>query len=551
MHISSNDRVSALIEERACIEHRQLKHINRLGLLAWLFVLCCMAGQVLAAEPLRVGSKRFTESYVLGEILLSAASAAGPAEHRQGMGNTGILVSALRAGAIDVYPEYSGTIAREILKLEGNPSLSELNLALAPLGLGASVPLGFNNSYAVGVSATLAERRGLRAISDLREQNGLRFGLSHEFLGRKDGWPGLATAYGLSGVVPTGLDHGVAYEALAAERVDVIDLYATDAKILRYGIRVLRDDRQYFPAYEALLLHRAQVPASHPAQWRVLSALEGRINGDLMIRMNAAVELEGRGFREAATLLNVAGAGAAAMPGTTKGTEGEAAKEQGERVARNTTTERDFWAALLGPDLWRLTREHLVLVFGSLIASIVLGVPLGIAAARWPSLAQPIFAVVGVIQTIPSLALLAFLIALMGTIGAGPAAVALVLYALLPIVRNTHTGMQAVGAGLSQAALALGLSARDRLRYVELPLAAPAIIAGVKTSAVINVGTATIAAFIGAGGYGERIASGLALNDNVALLAGAVPAAILALLIQAGFELLERSLLRWPRHGRA
>jgi osmoprotectant transport system permease protein len=151
-----------------------------------------------------------------------------------------------------------------------------------------------------------------------------------------------------------------------------------------------------------------------------------------------------------------------------------------------------------------------------------------------------VLGVVGVIQTIPSLALFAFLIALLGAIGTLPALIALFLYALLPIVRNTYTGLEGIGRGMRQAALALGLSKQERLRRIEIPLAMPAILAGVKTSAVINVGTATIAAFVGAGGYGERIVSGLALNDNATLLAGAVPAATLALLIQGLFELGER-----------
>jgi osmoprotectant transport system permease protein len=187
-----------------------------------------------------------------------------------------------------------------------------------------------------------------------------------------------------------------------------------------------------------------------------------------------------------------------------------------------------------------LTYEHVLLVFGSLLVSIVIGVPLGVAAFRYPALEQPVFAVVGIVQTVPSLALFAFLIAVMGTIGMAPAVVALLLYALLPIVRSTHAGLAGVGDGVRQAAVALGISARDRLLCIELPLARPYILTGIKISAVINVGTATIAAFIGAGGYGERIASGLALNDTTLLLAGAVPAALLALLTQVGFDLLER-----------
>jgi osmoprotectant transport system permease protein len=478
-----------------------------------LCLLLTNAAGAFAEEGLRIGSKRFTESYILGEMLRQAAAPGGPAEHKPGMGNTGILYAALRAGSIDVYPEYTGTIAREILKLQGNPSLAELNIRLAPLGLAASVPLGFNNSYALGVREDVAEKRKLRRISDLEAHPDLRLGLSQEFLARQDGWPGLSRAYGLDRLMPSGLDHGLAYEALDAGRIDVLDLYSTDAKIARYRIRVLEDDRRFFPRYEAVLLHGAQAPQRHPRQWQGMAALEGRIDDAQMIRLNAAAELEGRSFAQAAALFFGA--------------------SEAQRAPR-------FLDVLFMPDLWKLTREHLLLVFASLTAAIAVGVPLGFLAARRRLLAQPIFAVVGIIQTIPSLALLAFMIALMGTIGALPAMIALFLYALLPIVRNTHTGLLGVGAGLKQAGQALGLSPSDSLRFIELPLAMPGILAGIKTSAVINVGTATIAAFIGAGGYGDRIAAGLALNDHAMLLAGAVPAAVLALAVQGAFELLER-----------
>jgi osmoprotectant transport system permease protein len=480
-------------------------------------VLLLLAASVGAAqEPLRVGSKRFTESYILGEIVAQTARAAGTrSEHRPGLGNTGIVFAALKAGSIDLYPEYTGTIAKEILKLEGDAGLEALNRALAPQGFGVAVPLGFNNSYALAMREERAQALGIRALSDLVRHPELRMGLSQEFIGRADGWPGLKTAYGLPFVSPQGLDHGLAYEAVATDRIDVMDIYTTDAKIERFQLRALEDDRKYFPRYDAVLLYRLDVPARFPEAWRALQKLEGRIGERRMIRMNAAAELEGKSFADAAALLHA-------------------------DETRIHAAQRNFLGTLFGPDFWRLTREHLVLVFASLAASIALGVPLGVAAAKLPRAAQPILGVVGVIQTIPSLALFAFLIALVGTIGTLPALIALFLYALLPIVRNTHAGLEAIGRGMRQAALALGLRARDRLALIELPLALPSILAGIKTSAVINVGTATIAAFIGAGGYGERIASGLALNDNVTLLAGAIPAAALALLVQGAFEVGER-----------
>jgi osmoprotectant transport system permease protein len=366
-----------------------------------------------------------------------------------------------------------------------------------------------------------AAKLGIRAISDLSRHAALRLGLSQEFLVRADGWPGLKRAYGLPFATPSGLDHGLAYEAIAAGRIDVIDIYSTDAKIERYGLRVLEDDRGFFPKYDAVLLYRRDLPQRAPKAWTALVALEGKIDARGMIRLNAAAELEGKTFREAAALFD--------------GTGGAAAAKRG------------YLTALLGPDLARLTGEHLVLVVASLAAAIAIGVPLGVLAFKVRGAGQPILAAVGLIQTVPALALLAFLIAALGRIGTAPALVALFLYALLPIVRNTHAGLAGIRPGMREAALALGLSARDRLRAIELPLAAPTILAGVKTSAVINVGTATIAAFIGAGGYGERIVQGLALNDNALLVAGAVPAAVLALAVQGTFELAER---RWRVPGR-
>ena len=464
------------------------------------------------AEPLKVGSKRFTESYILGEILVKKA---GDAVHRPGLGNTGIVFAALKAGSIDLYPEYTGTIAREILKLEGDFDLARLNRELAPLGMGVAVRLGFNNGYALAMREERAKALGVRKLSDLLGHPGVKLGLSQEFIGRADGWPGLKKVYGYPFGTGSGLDHGLAYEAVAAGKIDVMDIYTTDAKIERYKLRVIEDDRKYFPRYDAILLYRLDVPRRFPEAWRSLSALEGGIDEARMIRMNAAAELEGRSFAEAAALLDA----------------GASSPRAGKR---------DFFGTLFGPDFWRLTGEHLLLVFVSLAASIAAGVPLGVAAAKFPRAAQWILGLVGVIQTIPSLALFAFLIAAVGTIGTVPALIALFLYALLPIVRNTHAGITGIGAGMRQAAMALGLAPRDRLRLIEVPLALPSILAGIKTSAVINVGTATIAAFIGAGGYGERIASGLALNDSVTLLSGAIPAAALALIVQGAFEIGER-----------
>lgn len=488
----------------------------RLFLLGFLLVQTLCA----SAATLNVGSKRFTESYILGEIIAGAAREAGEATvtHRQGLGNTAIVFAALKSGRIDVYPDYTGTIAFELLGQRRALSLSALNVALARHGLGAAVPLGFDNSYALAMTEQRAAALGISTISDLRGHAGLNLALSQEFLSRADGWPALRTAYGLPFAAPRGLDHGLAYEALAAGQVDLIDVYTTDAKIAKYGLRILGDDRQFFPEYQAVLVYRLDFPRRLPASWKRIKALEGSIDNQRMIAMNASAELYGVSFREiAAQFLR---------------RSGEAGPDRGS-FSR-------FLGLLFGDDFLRLTLDHLLLVFASLALSGLVGVPLGVWAARGPGAGWWIFGVVGLLQTVPSLALLAFLIAALGAIGTVPAIIALFLYALLPIVRNTAAGLSGISGALRQSAVALGLSATDRMRYIELPLALPALLAGVKTSAVINVGTATIAAFVGAGGYGDRIVAGLAVNDSAMLLAGAVPAAALALLIQSGFDLLER-----------
>ena len=485
--------------------------------LAAACLLLALAALPARPEALRVGSKRFTESYILGEILVQSAERDGVAAvHRPGLGNTAILYEALTRGSIDAYPEYTGTIAREILKAGENLDLAAINRRLAPLGLAASTPLGFSNGYALGMRAQDASAKGIASIGDLAKNPAVRLGLSHEFLGRQDGWPGLKAAYALPQPDPRGLDHGLAYEALAKREVDVIDLYATDAKIARYAVKVLDDDRKFFPRYDAVILHRLDAPATHAKAFARWSRL-GKLDEATMIALNGRAELDRIEFAAVAREF-LGGA--------------------------KTAKERTLWSALFAPDFGRLALEHAGLVFGSLLAAIVAGIPLGILAAKVRWIAQPVLIATGLIQTVPSLALLAFLIPITGSIGVWPALIALFLYALLPIARNTHAGILGISNGLKEAARALGLVPGQILRHVELPLAMPTILAGVKTSAVINVGTATIAAFIGAGGFGERIAQGLALNDHTLLVAGALPAAVLALVVHGIFEVAERAYTR-------
>src|SRR5688500_17464371 len=349
-----------------------------------IIALCALLACLPAsAQTLTVGSKRFTESYILGDII--AQSAGGT--HKPGLGNTAILLEALKAGSIDLYPEYTGTIAREILKSEERLDLAALNQKLQPLGLAASVPLGFSNSYALGMRRKDAERLSIRRTSDLAKHPQLRPGLSHEFLARRYGWPGLQAAYRLP-QKPRGLDHGIAYEALAAGEIDVMDLYTTDAKIERYGVVALDDDRAFFPAHDAVLLYRAAIPKRCARELDSLKKLEGRIDAQAMIRLNARAELDKVPFADVAR----------------------------EFLGAQAHSRAGFAAALLAPDFGRLLAEHLGLVFGSLAIAVLVGIPLGLVAAKQAWLAQPVLAFAGLLQTIPSLALLALLIPLTGTI---------------------------------------------------------------------------------------------------------------------------------------
>ena len=465
-----------------------------------------------AADTVRIGSKKFTESYVLGEIAKGTLSDAGiSAEHRQGMGGTIILWQALRGGQIDVYPEYTGTIVQEILKRSDPMHDDFVRDELRKLGIGITKPLGFNNTYALVMRRNRADELGLRTISDLQQHPELKFGLTHEFLDRQDGWNPLAVAYRLSPQSVIGIDHALGYAALANGQTDVKDAYSTDAKIAQYDLVVLEDDKKFFPRYDAVFLYRLSLDEKVVT---ALRGLEGKIDETKMTRLNAEAERT-KDYAQASSLFFGAN-------------------------ARSTST---FGETFRGK-LVRWTTRHLELAGFSLLLSILVGIPLGIWASRGGVISHLILGFAGVVQTIPSLALLALLVPLpFFGISVRTAIAALFLYGLLPIVRNTATGLQDIPRGLRESAVALGLSGRARLWQIYLPMASRSILGGVKTSAVINIGTATLAALIGAGGLGEPILSGLNLNDHATILEGAIPAAVLALLVQWFFDLLDRVLI--------
>jgi osmoprotectant transport system permease protein len=487
-----------------------------LAAFAVLLASMLAGGTAGAREKVVVGSKAFPESWILGEAMTAlAASAGASAEHRANLGGTEIVAQALRAGAVDAYPEYTGTL-KEVVARAPDATQEELRAALAREGMGVTDSLGFDDSYGLAIPAATSDRFGIHSISDAALHRELRAVFSHEFLGRADGWPGLRARYDLDFAEVRGVEHHLAFAALARGDADLVDVYTTDPDIERLGLRVLDDDRGFFPRYDAVIVYRLDLPARAPAVFAAITRLVGRVDRATMTRANAAVA-SGRSTHDAAAEVLAAALGASAPRGMPAG----------------PSTTSMVLASLV---------RHLELVVAAVLACIVVGVPLGVLAGRRPRLATLVLGATGVLQTIPSLALLALLIPLLG-IGVVPAAVALFLYGLLPIVQGTCTGLTGIPASLAESAEALGLSSWAKLRRIELPLASPSILAGIQTSAVIAVGTATLAALVGAGGLGDPILQGITLRSPRLILAGAVPAAALALVVQGLFAWLERLLV--------
>jgi osmoprotectant transport system permease protein len=492
----------------------------RAGVVALLAATGC--GAAHGGGRVVVGSKAFTESVILGEMVAALArgvDAAVAVEHKRQLGGTEVVFRALETGAVDVYPEYTGTLTQEILRKE--IATRPLAAALADRGLRMTKPLGFDNSYGLAMTEARAAALGIRRISDLAAHPELRLVFSNEVMNRSDGWPGLRAHYGLPQEA-RGMDHDLAYRALATGGTDVMDVYTTDAEIRAYTLRVLEDDRRFFTRYDAVLLYRADLAMHAPSVVAAMERLEGSIDDETMIGLNARAKMDRVPESEIAIAFLTSHL----------------------RAGVGAPRERAF------ASIARRAGEHTLLVVLSLLAAIALAVPLGIVAARRPRVGRVVIAVSGLLQTIPSLALLVLLIPLLG-IGSPPVVAALFLYGLLPIVRNTHAGLAGIPESLEISARALGLPPRARLRLIELPLALPFIVAGIKTSAVIAVGTATIGALVGAGGFGQPILTGIRLDDFGLILQGALPAAAMALGLEALLGAVERRVvprgLRGPR----
>lgn len=473
-----------------------------------------LAFNSVAQQKIVVGAKHFNEGYILSEIISQLLEQEGfTVERKFNLGGTSVAFEALRTKQIDVYPEYSGTISSEILKHTERISLDSIKSELEKkYSLAASRPFGFNNTYAVVVNAVTAEKYSLSKISDLALQKNLSGAISYEFLERQDGWKNLAAAYGITNSVK-GIEHGLAYTALNSNKIDFTDAYSTDGEIKKYNLRVLQDDKHFFPDYAALGFYSSSLPDKAKL---AIDKLGNLITENEMQEMNALALYAQKDFSIIANdFLN--------KKGLTK-------------VAKKQTS--GYWG-----DLLKHLSQHLFLTFLSVFIAVIIALPLGLYLYRRKLLLKPVLYLTGILQTIPSIALLALLIPLLG-IGSKPAILALCIYALLPILRSTITGLETVDPQLKNVATAIGLNQKQKLRLVELPLALPTILSGIRIASVINVGTATLAAFIGAGGLGEYIVTGLALNNTELILKGAIPAAVLAVVIELLFELITKLLTK-------
>jgi osmoprotectant transport system permease protein len=475
-----------------------------------LAVLLLLAGASLATAAVTIGSKSFTESVLLGEIIRQLLEARGvAATHSADLGGTQVVYKAVKAGSIDAYVEYTGTLTQELLAAHRPLNEAQIRTLLAEENLILGERLGFANNYALGVPRAVATKHNLRTISDLKRVPDLNIALSSEFLGRKDGWLLLQERYQLP-QKPIGMNHEPALAALVRGRNDVTDLYSTDPEVAQYDLVALEDDLGVLPVYHAVLLYRADLD---PEVIEVLKSLEGKISTERMAQMNAHVRVNRLSERVvAAEFLN-------------------------ETFGLTLPTSESRWGRLAWTVAYS-TAQHLLLVLVSLTFAIAIAVPLGVLAYTRPPLKPVILGTVDVIQTIPSMALLVFMIPLLG-LGLWPALVALFLYSLLPIVRNTYQGLADIPLALKESAEVVGLPPRARLWRIGLPLASRSILLGVKTAAIISVGTATIGAIIGAGGYGQPILTGIRLDDVPLILCGAIPAALMALAMQGIFAWVE------------
>lgn len=482
-------------------------------------------------DAIVIGSKVFTEGVLVAEMLatLLEEKYSYKVKRKFNLGGTQFVFNALTAKQIDVYGEYTGTGYSMILNLSGETRAPQIyktvkSQFLKKFQLVWSQPLGFNNTYAIAIRNNDPQFKNINKVSDLiGKTKNLSLAADHEFMERRDGYNYFSKAYGIT--FPTSktstMDPGLMYSALKNKQVDLIMAYSTDGRIKAYNLKILKDDKNFFPAYQAAYLTSPSVLKRFPKLKLAFKDLENNISEKEIIALNDRVDrlkqedhVVIKNFLIQKKLL-----------------KGDLSKIQHQDIFSYYYSKRYY--------LLKIFIEHLMLTFASLLIAILLAIPIGIFMTRKKQLAKTIFPVINTLNTIPSLALLGFLIPILG-IGYIPAIFALFIYCLLPLIRNTYEGIRGVDLNYIEAATGIGLTKFQILKKVEWPMALPVIIAGIRTAAVIVVGTATLASLVGAGGLGEPIFRGIATVNSKLILLGAVPAAVLAVIIDRFLSLVEK-----------
>jgi len=489
-----------------------------------------------SAEPVVVSSKSFGESIILGEILsiLLTDRFKQPVVRRLGLGGTKVAFDALVSDDIHVYPDYSGTGYSMILKRSGeNDAAKVFDIVNSEFskrwGIKWSQSLGFNNTYALAVRKDDPQFKNIQKVSELSslDTGQFRYAAPYEFMERKDGHRGFSEKYNLrfkkNNMIS--MSAGLMFTAIKDREVDMMIAYSTDGRIGASDLRLLEDDLSYFPPYFVSFLFKESSYKKFPALKKAINLLENKITAKEMIHMNDQVDRLKRDSYQVAKNFLIK-------------------KKMLSGHTKSEFKDMGFFSFAMSKKkyLLKIIKDHLVLSFSAFFLALLVSLPIGILLTRYQKAGMIVFPIVNTIQTIPSLALLGFLIPVVG-IGFIPALIALFLYSLLPLIRNTYTGILGVDRNYLEASRGIGLNNFQILIHVELPLAMPIIIAGMRTAIVIVIATATLAALIGAGGLGDPIFRGVSTVNSNLILLGAIPSALLALIVDRSIGFLEKAVV--------
>lgn len=478
-----------------------------------IFILLLLFFQFsFAKSPVTIGGKVFTEQSILVDLLAQLLE-----DHqiavikKKNLGGTLVAFEALKKNDLDIYVEYSGTSYHSIFKqkdiLSQEETFNFLKKEFSKNNIYSFPSLGFSNSYAL-VSKI---NNPYNQISDLKiDSKKYSIAFEHELLTRPDGFPEFSKTYDLEFKKVSSMNVGLMYQAVHQGQVDFGIGYTTDGRNKAFEMKIIKDDLRFFPQYFASILVHEKALKAYPELKKILSGLNNKISAEEMTEMNYLVDVKKmsplkvtRNFLQKKKLI--------------KSSENNLDIMSENYLIKNS--------ALLFSKL----KEHLYICIYALLFTFFFGFIFGIAAYWNQRIKQFVFILVNIFQTVPSLALFGFLIPFLG-IGFKPSLIALVMYALLPLVHNVYTGLSEVDKDIIQSFKAIGMNRWQILTKIQIPMALPTLSAGLRTSTVIIIGTATIAAFIGAGGLGELIFQGISSMDHRLILLGAIPAALLALI---------------------